>query len=124
VIGYDRSEDAVRGLELQGAVGARSLQEFVSRFEERPRVTWVMVPAGDPTSQTIKQLVDLVERGDIVIDGGNTNWKDALADAENVKAGGLRYLDAGTSGGIWGWRTATRQQELLARNGRWRQRDF
>jgi 6-phosphogluconate dehydrogenase len=102
VIAYDRSEDAVRGLETQGAVGARSLEEFVSRFEERPRVMWVMVPAGEPTSQTIRQLVDLSERGDIVIDGGNTNWKVALQDAAQVASKGLHYLDAGTSGGIWG----------------------
>jgi 6-phosphogluconate dehydrogenase len=102
VIAYDRSADAVSSLEQKGAMGARSLEEFASRFEERPRVIWVMVPAGDATSQTIRQLVDLGEGGDIIIDGGNTNWKDALKDAENVKAGGLCYLDAGTSGGIWG----------------------
>jgi 6-phosphogluconate dehydrogenase len=102
MIAYDRSEDAIKAHEGQGAVGARSLEEFVKNFQSRPRVMWVMVPAGDPTTQTIKKLVELGEAGDIVIDGGNTNWKLALEDAARVKAKGMHYMDAGTSGGIWG----------------------
>ena len=102
VIAYDRSADAVRESEAAGAVGAGSLEEFVARFAERPRVMWVMLPSGSPTAQTIRRLAELGDPGDIIIDGGNTNWKDALEDAAAVKSKGLHYVDAGTSGGIWG----------------------
>jgi 6-phosphogluconate dehydrogenase len=102
MIAFDRSADAVKAHEAQGAVGAHSLAEFVKAFKTRPRVMWVMVPAGDPTTQTINELIRLGEPGDIIIDGGNTNWKLALDDAARVKAKGLHYMDAGTSGGVWG----------------------
>jgi 6-phosphogluconate dehydrogenase len=102
LVAFDRSGDAVKAHEAQGAVGAASLEEFVTKFESRPRVMWVMVPAGDPTTQTIKELVALGDAGDIIIDGGNTNWKLALEDAARVKAKGMHYMDAGTSGGVWG----------------------
>jgi 6-phosphogluconate dehydrogenase len=102
MIAYDQSGDAVKAHEAQGATGAHTLEEFVKKFQSKPRVMWVMVPAGDPTTQTIKKLVELGEPGDIVIDGGNTNWKLALEDAARVKAKGMHYMDAGTSGGIWG----------------------
>src|SRR5579859_5812521 len=75
VIGFDRSAEAVKGIEAQGAAGADSLQALMQGFKETPRVVWVMLPAGKPTSETIKQLVDLGEPGDIIIDGGNTNWR-------------------------------------------------
>jgi 6-phosphogluconate dehydrogenase len=102
MIAFDRSADAVKANEAQGAVGAHSLEEFVKAFKTKPRVMWVMVPAGDPTTQTINELIRLGEPGDIIIDGGNTNWKLALDDAAHVKAKGLHYMDAGTSGGVWG----------------------
>ena len=102
VVAFDRSEDAVKAAALEGATGASSLQEFAEKFEARPRVMWVMLPAGDPTTQTIRQLVELAAQGDIVIDGGNSNFKEALIDAEYVKSKGMHYLDAGVSGGIWG----------------------
>jgi len=102
MIAYDRSADAVKANVAQGAVGANSLEEFVKAFKSKPRVMWVMVPAGDPTTQTINELIRLGEPGDIIIDGGNTNWKLALEDAARVKAKGLHYMDAGTSGGVWG----------------------
>jgi 6-phosphogluconate dehydrogenase len=102
MIAYDRSDDAVNAHAAQGAVGAHSLEEFVKKFETKPRVMWVMVPAGDPTTQTINELIKWGEPGDIIIDGGNTNWKLAIDDANRVKAKGLHYMDAGTSGGIWG----------------------
>jgi 6-phosphogluconate dehydrogenase len=102
MIAYDRSDDAVNAHAAQGAVGAHSLEEFVKKFESKPRVMWVMVPAGDPTTQTINELIKWGEPGDIIIDGGNTNWKLAIDDANRVKAKGLHYMDAGTSGGIWG----------------------
>ena len=102
MIAYDRSADSVKVHEARGAVGAHSLEEFVKKFEGKPRVMWVMVPAGDPTTQTINELVKLGHAGDIIIDGGNTNWKLALEDAARVKAKGMHYMDAGTSGGVWG----------------------
>jgi len=99
---FDRSADAVKAHEAQGAFGAGSLEEFVKKFEKKPRVMWVMVPAGDPTTQTINELIRLGDPGDIIIDGGNTNWRLALQDVARVRAKGLHYMDAGTSGGVWG----------------------
>ena len=102
VVAFDSSAEAVGRAEGQGAAGAHTLDVLVEKLTDRPRAVWVMVPAGDPTSQTIRRLAALCEPGDIVIDGGNTNWRDALKDVEVLKVAGLRYLDAGTSGGIWG----------------------
>ena len=102
LIAFDRTEAAVQRAEQAGATGARTLEEFVAAFQDRPRVMWVMVPAGGPTTETVTTLAGLGAAGDIVIDGGNTNWKTALADASVLAAKGLKYLDAGTSGGIWG----------------------
>ena len=102
MVAFDRSEDAVKEKASQGAVPAFTVEEFVKAFKTKPRVMWVMVPAGDPTTQAIDQLVSLGDPGDIIIDGGNTNWKVAMGDAARVKARGMHYMDAGTSGGIWG----------------------
>jgi 6-phosphogluconate dehydrogenase len=102
VVAFDHNPESVRQAESQGAQGVATLEELLAALREQPRVIWVMVPAGDPTSQTIARLGDLGTAGDIVIDGGNTNWKRALEDARALKAKGLRYLDAGTSGGVWG----------------------
>jgi 6-phosphogluconate dehydrogenase len=102
VIGFDRSADAVTGIQAQGAVGAESLDTLMKSFTQKPRVIWVMLPAGKPTSETIKQLTELGDAGDIIVDGGNTNWRDAVQDAEVVKSKQMHYLDAGTSGGVWG----------------------
>jgi 6-phosphogluconate dehydrogenase len=102
VVAFDRSAEAVSRTEAEGAAGAHTLEELVEKLTELPRAVWVMVPAGDPTSQTIRRLSELCQAGDIVIDGGNTNWRDALKDVEVLEAAGLHYLDAGTSGGIWG----------------------
>jgi 6-phosphogluconate dehydrogenase len=102
VVAFDMSGEAVARAEGEGATGAHSLEEAVEKLTERPRIVWVMVPAGDPTSQTIRRLSELCDSGDIVIDGGNTNWKLALDDAKVLQERGIHYLDAGTSGGIWG----------------------
>jgi len=102
MIAYDRSADAIKEKASQGAVGAFTVEDFVKAFQSKPRVMWVMVPAGDPTTQAIDQLAALGDPGDIIIDGGNTNWKVAMGDAARVKAKGMHYMDAGTSGGIWG----------------------
>jgi 6-phosphogluconate dehydrogenase len=102
VVAFDLSPDAVKAKAGQGAVGAGSWEEFVAKFETKPRVMWIMVPAGDPTTQAIDKLIALGDPGDIIVDGGNTNWKMALQDCARVKAKGMHYMDAGTSGGIWG----------------------
>jgi 6-phosphogluconate dehydrogenase len=102
VVAFDLSAEAVKAKASQGAVGAGSWEDFVAKFQDRPRVMWIMVPAGDPTTQAIDKLISLGNAGDIIIDGGNTNWKVALEDAARVKAMGMHYMDAGVSGGIWG----------------------
>ncbi len=79
----------------------QALEELVEALIE-PRVIWVMVPAGDPTSETIRLLSNLCKPKDVIIDGGNTNWQVALDDAAVLKQRGIHYLDAGTSGGVWG----------------------
>ena len=102
VIAFDLSPAAVQAHAAQGAVGAASWEDFVKKFERKPRVMWIMVPAGDPTTQTINKLIELGDPGDIIVDGGNTNWKLALDDCARIKSKGMHYMDAGTSGGIWG----------------------
>src|SRR5260370_7755034 len=105
MIAYDRSADAVKEKVGQGAVGAFTVEDFVKAFQAKPRVMWVMVPAGEPTTQAIDQLAALSDPGDIIIDGGNTNWKVAMGDAARAKAKAMHYMDAGTSGAIWGLAT-------------------
>jgi len=104
VVAYDRSTAAVAACAQGGATGAGSLAELVSGITDRPRVIWIMVPSGAPTDQTIDDLLALLERGDIIVDGGNTNYKDGLAAYERAKARGVSLVDAGTSGGVWGLR--------------------
>ena len=102
VIVLNRSPGPVKEKEAEGAVGSYAVDEFVGKFNDRPRVMWVMLPAGGLTTDMIRQLTERGNPGDIVIDGGNSNWRVALQDAEIVKAAGMHYMDAGTSGGIWG----------------------
>jgi len=102
VIGFDVNPASVQSYGAQGLVGASAWKDFVVSFEDKPRIMWIMVPAGDPTTQAIDQLISLGDPGDIIVDGGNTNWKIALGDCARVKAKGMHYVDAGTSGGIWG----------------------
>ena len=102
VIGFDLSQAAVQSYAAKGTVGANDWEDFVKRFESKPRIMWIMVPAGDPTTQAINKLISLGDPGDIIVDGGNTNWKVALDDCARVKAKAMHYMDAGVSGGIWG----------------------
>jgi 6-phosphogluconate dehydrogenase len=102
VVGYDRSGEAVRDVVSHGATGAQSLADMVSKLTEKPPVAWVMVPAGAPTDDTIHQLADIMGNGGIIIDGGNTNYKDGLRLYDDCKAKGVSLIDAGTSGGVWG----------------------
>src|ERR1700716_3421634 len=81
MIAFDLSPEAVKRHAAEGAVGAQSFEDFVAKLETKPRVVWIMVPAGGPTTQAINKLIALGEPGDIIIDGGNTNWKVAMQDA-------------------------------------------
>jgi len=101
VITYDRSAEAVQRVVDKGAVGAHSLADFVKQLS-LPRAIWLMVPSGDPVDQTIEQLRPQLSKGDILIDGGNSNYKDSIRRAGNLKRDGVHFIDAGTSGGIWG----------------------
>jgi 6-phosphogluconate dehydrogenase len=101
VVAFDFNADAVAAAESHGASGASSLEELVGQLQA-PRVVWVMVPAGDPTEQTVQQLAGLVEAGDVIVDGGNTNWHDDVRRAEALSGQGIHYVDVGTSGGVWG----------------------
>ena len=85
----------------EGGEGAATLEELVAKLTP-PRAVWIMVPAGDPTEQTVLKLRDLLERGDAIIDGGNSNFTDDVRRAEILREKGIRYLDVGTSGGVWG----------------------
>jgi 6-phosphogluconate dehydrogenase len=98
---YDKSADAVTSLAAEGATGAGSLAEFV-RHLAKPRTVWVMLPAGKITEETITELASLLERDDVIIDGGNTFWQDDIRRASTLRAKGIHYLDVGTSGGVWG----------------------
>jgi 6-phosphogluconate dehydrogenase len=101
VVAFDFSEEAVSTAESHGATGASSLEDLVSKLEA-PRQVWIMVPAGDPTQQTVEALADLLEAGDMIIDGGNSRWTDDKARAEQLEPKGIHYCDVGTSGGVWG----------------------
>ena len=101
VVTWDRSADAVTALQGTGIVGSTSLDNLLARLEP-PRAVWIMVPAGQPTEQTVNTLADRMTPGDVVIDGGNSHYKDDVRRAAALKARGLHYVDAGTSGGIWG----------------------
>ena len=98
---YDKSDEAVRALAGEGAAPSHDLAEFVRQLD-KPRAVWVMLPAGAITHGTIVELSGLLEPGDILIDGGNSYFHDDVAHAEMLREKGIRYLDVGTSGGIWG----------------------
>ncbi|WP_419808556.1 phosphogluconate dehydrogenase (NAD(+)-dependent, decarboxylating) [Sphingomonas sp.] len=101
VVGYDRGADAVAALVKDGAQGADSLDAMRPMLDS-PAIWWVMLPAGDPTEQTIAALVEHAQPGDIIIDGGNSFYKDDIRRAKSLAEKGVRYVDVGTSGGVWG----------------------
>jgi 6-phosphogluconate dehydrogenase len=98
---YARTEDSVREAEGRGAVGASSLEDLVSKLEA-PRSVWIMIPAGDPTEQTVQNLAGLLGEGDTIIDGGNSRWTDDKRRQEQLAKKGIHYVDVGVSGGVWG----------------------
>jgi 6-phosphogluconate dehydrogenase len=101
IVAFDRSADAVRRAEAAGARGVASLEALVAALTP-PRGVWVMVPAGAPTESTVATLGGLLSPDDVIVDGGNTNFHDDVRRAQTLAARRIRYIDAGTSGGIWG----------------------
>jgi len=100
-VAFDFSEDAVKTAEGHGATGASSLEDLVSKLDA-PRAVWIMVPAGKPTEDTVDALAGLLEKGDIIVDGGNSRWTDDKSRSARLEPKGIHYVDVGTSGGVWG----------------------
>ena len=101
VVGYARRTESVNRVVEKGAEGANSLEELVSKLKPR-RVIWLMIPAGEPVDKTIQALIPILDADDVIIDGGNSFYKDTVRRAETLKDKNIHYVDAGTSGGIWG----------------------
>jgi 6-phosphogluconate dehydrogenase len=101
VVVFDRKPDTVQRYESLGAVGTTSLAEVPSKLKS-PRVVWIMVPAGKPVDETIATLLPGLSKGDVIIDGGNSNFHDTMRRAAELQAKGIQLVDSGTSGGIWG----------------------
>jgi 6-phosphogluconate dehydrogenase len=98
---FDRSADAIKASAEEGAVAAQSLQDMVSQLDT-PRSVWVMVPSGKPTESVITELSELLAEGDVIIDGGNSNYKNTLDRGEALRKKKIDFVDVGTSGGVWG----------------------
>jgi 6-phosphogluconate dehydrogenase len=101
VVVYDRNPDAVAAAEADGAKGATDLGGLVGALDA-PRAVWVMVPSGEPTRTTITELAGLLQRGDTVVDGGNSNYRESSLRADELAELGIGFVDAGVSGGVWG----------------------
>jgi 6-phosphogluconate dehydrogenase len=101
VVGYARDPESIRAVEAEGASGAGSLEELVAKLEA-PKTVWLMIPAGDPTEETIASLRDLLDEGDVVVDGGNSKYTESMRRARELSSQSISFVDAGTSGGIWG----------------------
>jgi len=101
VVVFDRATDLIKQAEGQGCIGAASLADLVAKLTP-PRAVWIMVPSGAPTEDTVQAVAALLQTGDTVIDGGNTKFHDDVRRAAALKPKGIHYVDAGTSGGIWG----------------------
>jgi 6-phosphogluconate dehydrogenase len=101
VVAFDFSADAVKTAEEHGASGSDSLEDLVSKLSP-PRAVWIMVPAGKPTEDTIDKLLGVFEEGDTIIDGGNSKWTESIDRHAKCAERGVRFVDVGTSGGVWG----------------------
>jgi 6-phosphogluconate dehydrogenase len=101
VVAFDRDPAAVRAAERGGAEGAASLEDLAARLSP-PRAVWVMVPAGDPTTEAINALAARMQAGDVIVDGGNSNFRHAQRMSAELTPKGIGFVDAGTSGGVWG----------------------
>ncbi|HSH00425.1 MAG TPA: decarboxylating 6-phosphogluconate dehydrogenase [candidate division Zixibacteria bacterium] len=101
VVGYDMNAEHVKAVVAHGASGAESLDHLISQLDERA-IVWLMVPAGELTERVLADLSEALKKDDIIIDGGNSNYKDSIRRHGAARGRGLRYIDAGTSGGVWG----------------------
>ena len=101
VVAFDRSTEAVQHAASLGAKSAGDLKAVVAALQS-PRVVWIMVPAGAPVDETIETLVPMLAKGDVIIDGGNSRYTDSLRRAKSLESHGIEFVDAGTSGGVWG----------------------
>ena len=101
VVGFDRDQQAVKGIVKDGNEGASSIDELISKLPA-PKVVWIMVPAGKPVDDTIDLLIPKMKNGEILIDGGNSYYKDSMRRAKKLAEHGISMIDAGVSGGIWG----------------------
>lgn len=101
VVAFDRDAESVKAAESDGALAAASLEDAVAQLST-PRCVWVMVPSGGPTEETVSALAELLSVGDVVIDGGNSNYRDSMRRAGVLAGRGIRFVDAGVSGGVWG----------------------
>jgi 6-phosphogluconate dehydrogenase len=100
-VAWDLSADNVKAIASEGAIGAASIEDLISKLN-KPRAVWIMVPAGDATEKTVNELAARLDQGDIIIDGGNSYFKDDARRARELKDEGINYMDVGTSGGVWG----------------------
>ncbi|HEY3991463.1 MAG TPA: decarboxylating 6-phosphogluconate dehydrogenase [Ktedonobacteraceae bacterium] len=103
VVAWNRTAAKTDEIVSEGAEGAYSISELVEKLHT-PRIVWVMVPAGQATDDMINEVTPLLSKGDIIIDGGNSNYKDSIRHGQELSAQGVQFMDAGTSGGIWGLR--------------------
>src|ERR1700722_20712525 len=101
VVAFDFDGGAVKQAVKNGAAGAASLKELVKQLSP-PRMVWIMVPAGTPTQETVDKLAKLLDRGDVIVDGGNSKWTEDNQRAKELKKLGIEYVDVGVSGGVWG----------------------
>ncbi|HAP04690.1 MAG TPA: 6-phosphogluconate dehydrogenase, partial [Methylophilaceae bacterium] len=102
VVGFDRSAEVVKTLEEKAKIiGASSVADAVAKLDGQ-KIIWLMVPAGNPTEEQIKELIPMLNKGDIIIDGGNSNYKDSQRIGKFLEEKGIGFMDCGTSGGVWG----------------------
>ncbi|MCX6027484.1 MAG: NAD(P)-binding domain-containing protein [Chloroflexi bacterium] len=101
VVVFAPRQEVVQAMAAEGAVGATSLEDLVAKLAP-PRVVWLMVPSGDATENTVRRVTALLAAGDVVVDGGNSNYKDSVRRAKDAAGLGLHFVDCGTSGGVWG----------------------
>ena len=101
VVAYDRDPDARSSFGDRGLIPVASVEEFASQLQQ-PRAVWIMVPSGAPTEATVAALAGVLDAGDVIIDGGNSNYKDSIRRGHDLQSRGIHFVDAGVSGGVWG----------------------
>lgn len=101
VVAFARQKESVQAAESKGATGADSIQDLISKLEGR-KIVWLMIPSGKPVDDSIEECIKYLNKGDIIIDGGNSYWRDTIKRNEYLAEKGIEYIDCGTSGGVWG----------------------